>query len=80
MAGSRGWRPPAGGIDKSHPLSGWENADQFGHYEQQGAFWNWRIGTGYHPFKVLAAPQTLETRVEARVGDEDELPNEDPHT
>ena len=64
-----GWFPPASGADKSHPLSGRENANQFNHYDQLGSFWNWRIGTGYFPFKVLAAPQTIESRVEARVGD-----------
>jgi len=76
----RGWTAPAQGIDKSHPLSGWENVDQYGHYQQTGSFWNWRIGTGYNPFKVLAAPQSIDTRVEARVGSNDAVNGADSHT
>ncbi len=76
----RGWTAPAQGVDKSHPLSGWENKDQYGHYLQTGSFWNWRIGTGYNPFKVLAAPQSIDTRVEARVGSNDAVNGADSHT
>ena len=76
----RGFTTPAQGIAKSHPLSGWENEDEYGHYEQTGSFWNWRIGEGYNPFKVLAAPQTIETRVEARVGSNDDVNGQDQHT
>ncbi|MFH1378061.1 MAG: DUF4038 domain-containing protein [Planctomycetota bacterium] len=63
-----GWTAPAQGTDKSHPLSGWETEGQYGHYLEDGCFWNWRIGTGYDPFKVLATPVGLDSRVEARVG------------
>jgi hypothetical protein len=64
----KGWTAPAQGIEKSHPISGWENKDQYTHYSQKGSFWNWRIGEGYEPFKVLAAPMGIDTRQELRVG------------
>lgn len=64
----KGWTAPASGIDKYHPISGWENKDQYTHYAQNGSFWNWRIGEGYEPFKVLAAPLGINTRAESRVG------------
>lgn len=64
----RGWNAPAQGTNKVHPLSGWENPDAYTHWIQPGSFWNWRIGTGYNPFKVLAAPDSIPTREEARVG------------
>lgn len=64
----KGWTAPAVGVDKYHPLSGWENKGQYTHYSQKGSFWNWRIGAGYEPFKVLAAPLGIETRQELRVG------------
>ena len=76
----RGWTAPAQGIDKSHPLSGWEVEDEFGHWAQSGSFWNWRIGTGYNPFKVLSAPLALDSRVEARVGNNDAVNGTDQHT
>jgi len=71
----KGWTAPAQGIDKSHPISGWENKDQYAHYAQKGSFWNWRIGTSYEPFKVLAAPLGIESRHEMRVGRMTELNN-----
>ncbi|HDQ44273.1 MAG TPA: hypothetical protein ENN17_02075 [bacterium] len=74
-----GWTAPAQGAEKSHPLSGWEHANAFTHWDQAGSFWNWRIGTGYHPFKVLARPDTLSPREEARVGDNDRVNDGFPH-
>ena len=53
----RGWTAPAQGAEKSHPLSGWEVADLYTHWIQTGCFWNWRIGSRYNPFKVLAASE-----------------------
>ncbi|MFH1434115.1 MAG: hypothetical protein ABIJ56_00225 [Pseudomonadota bacterium] len=76
----RGWTAPAQGIDKAHPLSGWEVEDEYGHWAQTGSFWNWRIGTGYNPFKVLSAPLALDSRVEARVGDNGAVNGTDQHT
>ncbi|MBN1541401.1 T9SS type A sorting domain-containing protein [candidate division KSB1 bacterium] len=75
----RGWTAPAGGVIKSHPLSGWEAIDQYTHYAQTGSFWNWRIGTGYDAFKVLAAPDSISTRVEARVGSQEAVNDGQPH-
>lgn len=63
------WTAPAQNIAKSHPLSGWQNKDQYTHNVQRGAFWNWRIGTGYKPFKVLASPRGIEQREEKRCGE-----------
>ena len=76
----RGWTAPAQITDKSHPLNGWESPDAYTHHEQPGSFWNWRIGTGYHPFKVLAASEGGGTREEARVGDEAAVNAADSHS
>lgn len=75
----RDWTAPAQGADKSHPLAGWETKDSYGHYLEPGSFWNWRIGTGYEPFKVLAAPQGIDTRQESRVGSSDAVNDGLPH-
>ncbi len=74
-----GWTAPAQGVDKSHPLSGWEHADAFNHWDQSGSFWNWRIGTGYNPFKVLARPDSQSVREEARVGENAKVNAADSH-
>ena len=74
-----GWTAPASGADKSHPLSGWQTEGQYGHYLEEGCFWNWRIGTGYNPFKVLASPAGLDSRVEARVGSNSAVNTGTPH-
>lgn len=83
----RGWTAPAQGIDKSHPLSGWEVQGQYTHHAQEGSYWNWRIGTNYgstaqfpQPFKVLASPLGLTPRQEMRVGDKDAVNDGNPHT
>lgn len=72
------WTAPAQGADKSHPLAGWEKVG-YGHHKQKGSFWNWRIGKGYQAFKVLAAPQGIEGRQEARVGDPGAVNDGRPH-
>ena len=64
----RGLEVPAKGVDKTHPLAGWESKNSYGHYEEKGSFWNWRVGAGYEAFKVLAASRSIGTRVEERVG------------
>jgi hypothetical protein len=76
----RGFTTPAQGIDKYHPISGWEVEGDYSHHTQPGSFWNWRIGTGYNPFKVLAASQGGGTRVESRVGNNDAVNRRDLHT
>ncbi|NQT27469.1 PKD domain-containing protein [candidate division KSB1 bacterium] len=58
----RGWTAPAQGTEKTHILSGWEEADAYTHWIQPGSFWNWRIGSRYSPFKVLAAYDSITTR------------------
>lgn len=74
-----GWTAPAQGVDKSHPLSGWEYANAFNHWDQSGCFWNWRIGTGYNPFKVLARADSQSVREEARVGENAKVNAADSH-
>lgn len=64
----RGLEVPGREVDKTHPLAGWESKNGYGHYAEQGSFWNWRIGAGYEAFKVLAASKSIGTRVEERVG------------
>jgi hypothetical protein len=51
----------------------------YGHYMEQGSFWNWRVGKGYETFKVLAASQAISTRVEARVGTQSMVNDGKPH-
>lgn len=75
----RGLEVPAKGVDKTHPLAGWETKNGFGHYEEKGSFWNWRVGTGYEAFKVLAAPKAIATRVEERVGSAAAVTDGKPH-
>ncbi|MBN1780191.1 T9SS type A sorting domain-containing protein [bacterium] len=75
----RGWTAPAQGIDKAHPLSGWEFENQYTRIDQQGSYFNWRIGTGYYPFKVLAKPDASGTRQEARVGNVSMVNDGQPH-
>ncbi|MFC1853555.1 DUF5060 domain-containing protein [candidate division CSSED10-310 bacterium] len=53
-------------VDKSHPLSGWEFVGNYSHHQQNGSFAMWRIGANYSPFKLLATPQGLPEREEAR--------------
>ena len=62
----KGWTSPAQGASKNHPLSGWQYDDSFERTDQGGAYWNWRIGEGYTPFKILAKPKGGE-RLEERI-------------
>ncbi len=80
-----GFTAPAAGADKSHPLSAWETVQkQHTHYTEKASFWNWRIGTGYKPFKVLAAGVPSKggdsVRTEERAGDVDAVNDGKPHT
>lgn len=75
----RGLQVPAQKVDKTHPLAGWETKNSYGHYEEKGSFWNWRVGAGYEAFKVLAAPQSIGTRVEERVGTPAAVNDGKPH-
>ena len=75
----RGLEVPARNVDKTHPLAGWETKNSYGHYEEKGSFWNWRVGTGYEAFKVLAAPKSIGTRVEERVGTPAAVNDGKPH-
>lgn len=49
--------------DKSHLLSGWESPT-YNQDLEMGAYWNWRTGTGYAPFKVLASYRGPDLREE----------------
>ncbi|MBN2105656.1 T9SS type A sorting domain-containing protein [bacterium] len=64
----RGWTAPAQGVKKSHPLAGWEIKDQYTRMDQQGSYFNWRIGSNYNPFKVLAKPIAGGARLEEHIG------------
>ncbi len=75
----RGWTAPAGGKSKAHPLAGWEIRDQYTRVDQQGSYFNWRIGTGYNPFKVLAKPVAGGTRLESHVGSNSMVNDGQPH-
>lgn len=75
----RGFTVAGKGVDKTHPLAGWESRNNYGHYMEQGSFWNWRIGQGYEAFKVLAAPKSIATRVEERVGSPAAVNDGKPH-
>ena len=75
----RGLQVPAQKVDKTHPLAGWESKNAYGHYEEKGSFWNWRVGAGYEAFKVLAASKSIGTRVEERVGTPAAVNDGKPH-
>jgi hypothetical protein len=75
----RGLEVPAKGMDKTHPLAGWETKNAYGHYLEQGSFFNWRVGEGYEAFKVLAASKSIGTRVEERVGSPPAVNDGRPH-
>lgn len=82
----RGYTVPAQGASKSHPLSCWENNNTFTHGSEPGAYWNWRIGTNYEVFKVLASYQGIDAlpndpfpRKEARVGSPSLVNDGRPH-
>lgn len=75
----KGLEVPAKGVDKTHPLAGWESKNAYGHYMETGSFWNWRVGSGYEAFKVLAASRSIGTRVEERVGSAAEVNDGKPH-
>ncbi|MFC1848717.1 hypothetical protein ACFL27_00790 [candidate division CSSED10-310 bacterium] len=76
----RGWTAPAQGAERSNVLNGWELVDKYTHYRQTGSFWNWRIGTNYNPFKVLASPQGLSLFEEAHTGSNSAVNAQDEHT
>lgn len=80
-----GYTVPTQGREKARPLRCWETPGGYTHHSETGSFWNWRVGSGYEVFKLLASPQGgdpidgVPARKEARVGDAAVVNDGQPH-